>query len=140
VIAEKAYTFLGFQAPLLADGSATIQQSTAGRTIPVKLRLSRNGAPAADAVATIAVYKILNAASGTVDTTDLTADAGTANDSGNTFRRVAVFLKGCPLRCAWCHSPESQSSRPELLIKTDRCLVCGTCAPIGASRRCLVRT
>jgi pyruvate formate lyase activating enzyme len=43
--------------------------------------------------------------------------------------RVAVFLKGCPLRCAWCHSPESQSPEPELLLKNDRCLVCGTCAP-----------
>jgi pyruvate formate lyase activating enzyme len=43
--------------------------------------------------------------------------------------RVAVFLKGCPLRCAWCHSPESQSARPELLLKTDRCLLCGTCVP-----------
>jgi pyruvate formate lyase activating enzyme len=43
--------------------------------------------------------------------------------------RVAVFLKGCPLRCAWCHSPESQSPEPELLLKDDRCLVCGTCAP-----------
>ncbi len=46
--------------------------------------------------------------------------------------RVAVFLKGCPLRCVWCHSPESQSPRPELLLKTDRCLVCGTCAPLCA--------
>jgi len=44
--------------------------------------------------------------------------------------RVAVFLKGCPLRCAWCHSPESQSPEPELLLKEDRCLVCGTCAPL----------
>jgi pyruvate formate lyase activating enzyme len=43
--------------------------------------------------------------------------------------RVAVFLKGCPLRCEWCHSPESQSPEPELLLKTDRCLVCGTCVP-----------
>ena len=44
--------------------------------------------------------------------------------------RVTVFLKGCPLRCSWCHSPESQSPRPELMLKGDRCLVCGTCVPI----------
>jgi pyruvate formate lyase activating enzyme len=44
--------------------------------------------------------------------------------------RVAIFFKGCPLRCWWCHSPESQSTRPELLIKTDRCLVCGSCLPV----------
>jgi pyruvate formate lyase activating enzyme len=43
--------------------------------------------------------------------------------------RVAVFLKGCPLHCVWCHSPESQSPEPELILKDDRCLVCGSCAP-----------
>jgi pyruvate formate lyase activating enzyme len=47
--------------------------------------------------------------------------------------RVAVFLKGCALRCGWCHSPESQSTRPELLIKSDRCITCGTCLPVCAS-------
>ncbi|MBI5118594.1 4Fe-4S cluster-binding domain-containing protein [Candidatus Poribacteria bacterium] len=26
--------------------------------------------------------------------------------------RTCVFLKGCPLRCAWCHNPESQDPRP----------------------------
>jgi pyruvate formate lyase activating enzyme len=44
--------------------------------------------------------------------------------------RVAVFLKGCALRCAWCHSPESQSTRPELLLRRDRCIACGTCPPV----------
>lgn len=29
--------------------------------------------------------------------------------------RITVFLKGCPLRCKWCHSPEGQSPAPELL-------------------------
>jgi pyruvate formate lyase activating enzyme len=47
--------------------------------------------------------------------------------------RVAVFLKGCALRCAWCHSPESQSTRPELLLKQDRCIACGTCLPVCKS-------
>jgi pyruvate formate lyase activating enzyme len=41
--------------------------------------------------------------------------------------RVAVFLKGCPLRCWWCHSPESQQPGPELVFKADRCLACGSC-------------
>jgi pyruvate formate lyase activating enzyme len=34
--------------------------------------------------------------------------------------RTTVFLKGCPLRCAWCHSPESQDCRPELLVHPER--------------------
>jgi pyruvate formate lyase activating enzyme len=34
--------------------------------------------------------------------------------------RTTVFLKGCPLRCAWCHSPESQCRRPQLLVHPER--------------------
>ncbi len=41
--------------------------------------------------------------------------------------RTTVFLKGCPLRCWWCHNPESQSARPEILYFEDRCLQCGDC-------------
>lgn len=32
--------------------------------------------------------------------------------------RVTVFLKGCPLRCSWCHNPESQSPEPQVLHGT----------------------
>ena len=42
--------------------------------------------------------------------------------------RMAVYLKGCPLRCAWCHSPESQDASPELVFLADRCSLCGACA------------
>ncbi len=31
--------------------------------------------------------------------------------------RMTVFLKGCPLRCWWCHNPESQSPQPEICLK-----------------------
>lgn len=41
--------------------------------------------------------------------------------------RTVVYLKGCPLRCLWCHSPETQASHPELAIRGDRCIRCGTC-------------
>lgn len=40
--------------------------------------------------------------------------------------RTTVFLKGCPLRCAWCHNPEGLSPKPELRVKAG-CTGCGTC-------------
>lgn len=43
--------------------------------------------------------------------------------------RTTVFLKGCPLRCPWCHNPESMDARPQVAIKDDRCLGCDLCAP-----------
>ncbi len=42
--------------------------------------------------------------------------------------RTTVFLKGCPLACLWCHSPESQSAAPEFMPRADRCVRCGACA------------
>lgn len=44
--------------------------------------------------------------------------------------RTTVFLKGCPLSCAWCHNPESQQPREELLYKQEVCLHCGRCAAV----------
>ncbi|MBQ3707112.1 MAG: glycyl-radical enzyme activating protein [Clostridia bacterium] len=41
--------------------------------------------------------------------------------------RTTVFLKGCPLRCRWCHNPEGLSPEPELCVKTVRCAHCGRC-------------
>jgi len=49
--------------------------------------------------------------------------------------RTTVFFKGCPLRCAWCHNPESQATRPEMIVLEKRCIRCGTCVeacPKGA--------
>ena len=42
--------------------------------------------------------------------------------------RTTVFLKGCNLRCRWCHTPESQDGRPVLLRYPTRCTHCGVCA------------
>ncbi len=41
--------------------------------------------------------------------------------------RTTVFLKGCPLRCPWCHSPESQEFYPQLSWIQMRCVGCGKC-------------
>lgn len=41
--------------------------------------------------------------------------------------RTTVFLKGCGLRCRWCHNPESWSGAPEVLWSENLCLGCGLC-------------
>ncbi|MDP6636473.1 MAG: glycyl-radical enzyme activating protein [Phycisphaerae bacterium] len=41
--------------------------------------------------------------------------------------RTTVFFKGCPLRCIWCHNPESISSGAELSFSVDKCIGCGAC-------------
>jgi len=44
--------------------------------------------------------------------------------------RTTVFLKGCPLRCLWCHNPESQESKPEISFIPGKCLGCGYCVRV----------
>ena len=50
--------------------------------------------------------------------------------------RTTVFLKGCPLRCRWCHNPETQQRGKELLYYETRCIGCGFCGscPQGVHR------
>lgn len=50
--------------------------------------------------------------------------------------RTTIFMKGCPLRCPWCHNPETQSRRREIYFYADKCTGCGRCVevcPTGAS-------
>jgi pyruvate formate lyase activating enzyme len=42
--------------------------------------------------------------------------------------RTTVFLKGCPLRCLWCHNPEGISPTPAISFLPERCIGCGECA------------
>ena len=41
--------------------------------------------------------------------------------------RTTVFLKGCPLKCIWCHNPEGLTSEPQLMYKDARCIKCDAC-------------
>lgn len=41
--------------------------------------------------------------------------------------RTTVFFKGCPLRCQWCHNPESQSPKQEVILRPSRCIGCAAC-------------
>lgn len=49
--------------------------------------------------------------------------------------RTTVFLKGCPLRCAWCHNPELIDAHQQLIANPKNCIGCGHCVdvcPVGA--------
>lgn len=41
--------------------------------------------------------------------------------------RTAVFFKGCPLRCSWCHNPEGLLMMPQRVRNPNGCLRCGRC-------------
>ncbi|MDF2485314.1 MAG: cutD 1 [Herbinix sp.] len=44
--------------------------------------------------------------------------------------RTTVFLKGCNMRCAWCHNPESMRREPQISIDYNRCNSCGECVKV----------
>ena len=49
--------------------------------------------------------------------------------------RTTIFLKGCPLRCVWCHNPESWSPLKQKSYKKSKCIGCRSCVeacPQGA--------
>lgn len=43
--------------------------------------------------------------------------------------RTTVFLKGCPLKCVWCHNPESIDFHSQLAFYKNKCVSCGLCVP-----------
>ncbi len=44
--------------------------------------------------------------------------------------RTTVFLKGCPLKCLWCHNPEGLSHKPQLAYYAHKCIGCGECVKV----------
>jgi pyruvate formate lyase activating enzyme len=44
--------------------------------------------------------------------------------------RTTIFFKGCPLKCVWCHNPESQELKPQISYFSEKCLGCGTCVAV----------
>lgn len=50
--------------------------------------------------------------------------------------RQTVFLKGCPLRCLWCHNPEGWENAPQLLVNPKLCISCGACQDACTQETC----
>lgn len=44
--------------------------------------------------------------------------------------RTTIFFKGCNLKCAWCHNPESQDFKPQMMLYKDKCSNCGICKAV----------
>ena len=45
--------------------------------------------------------------------------------------RTTVFFKGCPLKCIWCHNPESIDFKPQVAYYQNKCVGCGECKKDG---------
>ena len=61
------------------------------------------------------------------DSTGIVFDIQHFSVSDGPGIRTVVFLKGCPLRCSWCHNPESYCFHPQLMVYGERCVQCGAC-------------
>lgn len=71
--------------------------------------------------------------------TGLIADITRASMHDGPGFRTVVFLKGCPLNCAWCHNPECISFSPQELYYAEKCVGCGRCGEgcvTGARVKC----
>ncbi len=50
--------------------------------------------------------------------------------------RTTVFFQGCPLRCVWCHNPESRSFTPRVSFRRSACIACGRCREFFPGENC----
>lgn len=62
----------------------------------------------------------------------LKIDRGSTHDGPGI--RTVVFLKGCPLRCLWCSTPDSQEMKPQILHFEKFCQKCGKCISVCPSK------
>jgi len=53
--------------------------------------------------------------------------------------RTSVFFKGCPLRCEWCHNPETQRYEREIQYDHDKCTGCGACVEACPNQAILLK-
>lgn len=53
--------------------------------------------------------------------------------------RSLVFFKGCPLRCQWCHNPETHNIHPELMMNEEACIGCGACMQVCPEHAVIIR-
>lgn len=51
--------------------------------------------------------------------------------------RTTVFFKGCPLRCIWCHNPETYSFEKQIAFYSTKCIGCGSCVSACKANACL---
>ncbi len=51
--------------------------------------------------------------------------------------RTTVFMKGCPLKCKWCHNPEGISFEPQIGFIEKKCLGCGECFSVCKAHKCI---
>lgn len=65
--------------------------------------------------------------------TGLTFDIHRCSLNDGPGIRTTVFLKGCYLKCEWCHNPESQSFKPQLSFNSEKCLHCFECVNVCPS-------
>ena len=49
--------------------------------------------------------------------------------------RTTVFFKGCPLKCVWCHNPETISTKKQLAFYEHKCILCGKCVSVCENHR-----
>lgn len=53
--------------------------------------------------------------------------------------RTVVFLKGCPLRCVWCHNPEGMNTVSQIMYNPKKCIGCGECVNVCRNGSQLIR-